>query len=156
MFTFDITSTGISAELLSSNGTRLCALPNLPAERIDHSQTGLLTCGGHNIKGGGHSIHGGSQSRSCITLSGGQWKKNHTLALGGVRFNHAAVALPQGVLFTGGYRKDLAKNLQVTIIFFANCPLLFLATDVTNVEKFSPSPEIEPETFSNLGRCSNY
>ena len=43
-----------------------------------------------------------------------------------------------------------------TIIFLANCPLLFLATDVTNVEKFSPSPGIEPETFCNLGRCSNH
>ena len=113
------TSVKISAELLSSNGTRLCALPNLPAERIDHSQTGLLTCGGHNIKGGGHSIHGGSQSRSCITLSGGRWKYwKKRLALGGVRFSHAAVALPQGVLFTGGYREDLAQNLQVSNTYF--------------------------------------
>ena len=43
-----------------------------------------------------------------------------------------------------------------TIIFLANCPLLFLATDVTNVEKLLPSPGIEPETFCNLGRCSNH
>ena len=35
-------------------------------------------------------------------------------------------------------------------------PLIFLATDVINVEKFSPSPGIEPETFCNLGRCSNH
>jgi len=38
----------------------------------------------------------------------------------------------------------------------ANCPLLFFATDVTNVEKFLPSPGIKTETFCNLGRCSNH
>ena len=35
-----------SVELLSSNGTRLCSLPNLPEKRFDHSQTGVLACGG--------------------------------------------------------------------------------------------------------------
>ena len=39
-------SVGTSVELLSSNGTRLCSLPNLPAPRHYHSQTGLLSCGG--------------------------------------------------------------------------------------------------------------
>ena len=40
-----------------------------------------------------------------------------------------------------------------TFIFIANCPLLFL---VTNVEKFLPSLGIEPKTFCNLGSCSNH
>ena len=64
-------SVGTSVELLSSNGTRLCSLPNLPAPRHYHSQTALLSCGG----GGSHS----GERKSCVTFTGGHWKKTHTL-----------------------------------------------------------------------------
>ena len=64
-------SVGTSVELLSSNGTRLCSLPNLPAPRHYHSQSGLLSCGG----GGSHS----GERKSCVTFTGGHWKKTHTL-----------------------------------------------------------------------------
>ena len=77
-----------SVELLSSNGTRLCSLPNLPEKRMYHSQTGVLACGG------------GSDQKSCSTFAGGRWKKSHTL--GRSRFGHTAWASPQGVLLIGG------------------------------------------------------
>ena len=86
------TSVKISAELLSSNGTRLCTLPNLPGPRYSHSQTGLLLCGGGS---GGYA-----DGTTCMTLSGGRWKKTHTL--GKRRYEHAAWASPQGVLLMGG------------------------------------------------------
>merc|ERR1712241_1292954 len=35
-----------SVELLFINGTRLCALPDLPGGRWFHSQSGSLACGG--------------------------------------------------------------------------------------------------------------
>ena len=78
-----------SVELLSSDGTRLCSLPNLPAARIQHSQTGLITCGG-------------SGGFSCVTFSAGHWKKTHTLALGNkIMGGHSAWASPRGVLIIG-------------------------------------------------------
>ena len=78
-----------SVELLSINGTRLCALPSLPEYRAWHTQSGLVTCGGE-----------GDQPPSCLTLSGGHWKKTHTLRQR--RYGHTAYALPQGVMLMGG------------------------------------------------------
>ena len=85
-----VPSVRMSVELLSINGTRLCSLPDLPAIRFYHSQTGLLTCGG------GYS---NSERKSCVTLACGLWKKSHTL--GQSRVGHAAWASPQGVRIMG-------------------------------------------------------
>ena len=80
-----------SVELLSSNGTRLCSLPNLTVQRYHHSQTGLLSCGGGNDQG----------KKSCITFTAGSWQQTHTLAQR--REGHTAWASPRGVLLiTGG------------------------------------------------------
>ena len=78
-----------SAELLSSNGTRLCSLPRLPAGRFYHVQSGLITCGGGSKK----------VRNTCITFSGGSWKKSHTL--GERRLDSTAWASPEGVLIIG-------------------------------------------------------
>ena len=80
-----------SVELLSTNGTRLCALPSLPDLRVWHTQSGLVTCGGE-----------GNQPPSCLTFSGGHWKKTHTLRPRYGRYGHTAWASPQGVLLMGG------------------------------------------------------
>ena len=83
-----------SVELLHSNGTRLCSLPNLPAERTHHSQTGLLIC----------------WRRSCITFTAGSWKETHTL--GQQRIGHTAWASPRGVLLMGsGDRRQKTTEL---------------------------------------------
>ena len=77
-----------SVELLSTDGTRLCSLPNLPVGRFHHTQSGLITCGGS------------PQTTSCVTFSAGHWKKTHTLGrkiMGG----HSAWASPRGVLIIG-------------------------------------------------------
>ena len=80
-------SAGKSVELVSSNGTRLCSLPNLPGERWGHSQTGIVTCGGGV----------GSEETSCVTFDAGSWKKTHTLGQGEWP-DHTAWASPQGVM----------------------------------------------------------
>ena len=78
-----------SVELLLLNGTRLCALPDLPAARYWHSQSGSLACGG-----------GGTNERtSCVKFSGGSWQQTHTL--GQRRYGHTAWASPRGVLLMG-------------------------------------------------------
>ena len=80
-------SAGKSVELLSSNGSRLCSLPDLPGERWGHSQTGIVTCGGGV----------GSEETSCVTFDAGSWKKTHTLGQGEWP-DHTAWASPQGVM----------------------------------------------------------
>ena len=70
-----------SVELLLLNGTRLCALPDLPGARHHHSQSGLLACGG------GHSRE--SEQNSCVKFSGGTWEQTHTLGQG--RYAHTAL-----------------------------------------------------------------
>ena len=99
----DTESVKTSVELLSSNGTRLCSLPDLPAERFYHSQSGLLTCGGGPT----------DAKTSCVTFAGGSWKKSHTL--GKPRHDHTAWALPNGaVLLIGGPRDSVTSTELLT------------------------------------------
>ena len=81
-----------SAELLSSNGTRLCSLPSLP-KRAKYllSQTGLLVCG---------FLTRHSRFSTCHRFSDGKWNMTHKL--GKMRGGHAAWASPRGVLIMGG------------------------------------------------------
>ena len=83
---------GKSVELLSINGTRMCSLPDLPEERWQHSQNGLLSCGGSDTP---------SVRRLCVTFAAGNWKKTHIL--GTPRYAHTGWASPRGVLLIGGY-----------------------------------------------------
>ena len=98
-----------SVELLSSNGTWLCYLPDLPARRYAHSQTGLIACGG-----GGSSEH----KQSCVTFSAGRWNKTHDLGQCGStfcsRYGHTGSALPQGVLLIGGIFGDPSETSLLT------------------------------------------
>ena len=92
---------GKSVELLATDGTKLCSLPNLPAKkgRHWHSQTGLVTCGG------GYS----ETHKSCVTFSAGRWKKTHTLRQR--RYAHTAWASPRGVLLMGGTHTSRLTDL---------------------------------------------
>ena len=80
-----------SVELISSNGTKLCSLPKLPAGRDKHTQNGLLTCGARGSS---------ADRKSCVTFSGGKWKKTHTLRKG--RIDHSSWDSPKGVFLMGG------------------------------------------------------
>ena len=58
-----------SAEILHANGTSWCSLPSLPSEIYDHTQNGLVACGGFQ-----HYFSSGS--KSCLKLSkSGKWEK---------------------------------------------------------------------------------
>ena len=101
-----------SVELLSSDGTRLCSMPRLPAARYRHSQSGLLACGGSHIS---------SEYKSCVTFAGGRWKKSHTL--GKRRYGLTAWASPRGVLLMGSTHSrtttDMLTNTGRTIPSFS-------------------------------------
>ena len=92
-----------SVELLLLNGTRLCALPDLPGARHHHSQSGLLACGG------GHSRE--SEQNSCVKFSGGTWEQTHTLGQG--RYAHTAWASPRGVLLMGSTYSQGMKTTEL-------------------------------------------
>ena len=81
-----------TAELLYTNGSRICTLPNLPYSRSRHTQTGVTACGGD----------GDFEARtSCHTLSStGSWELSHNLA-GQDRRGHCAWASPQGTVLLG-------------------------------------------------------
>ena len=82
---------GRSAELLYTNGSRVCRLPNLPSYRSEHSQTGVTLCGGYI----------GKTRTTCHTLnSTGSWELSHNLDKR--RWLHSAWASPQGIMLLGG------------------------------------------------------
>ena len=80
-----------SAELLHTNGTTLCSLPDIPNDpsfRRWHTQTGLVLCGGSS-----------SAQSSCTTFKEGTWVLSHSLATNW--HAHSSWASPQGVLLIG-------------------------------------------------------
>lgn len=82
-----------TAELLTLNGTSFttCSLPSTPSgghyERIAHTQTGPLACGGWKT--------------GCLTFSSGQWEDSN-FSLLQYRNSHVAWKSPKGVLLMGG------------------------------------------------------
>ena len=82
---------GKSVELLHSDGTPWCSLPNLPDSRVQHTQSGLVACGGRL----------GNASTSCVTFSGGQWNTSHSLLHG--RYQHSSwTSTRHGTILMGG------------------------------------------------------
>ena len=90
-----------SVELLSINGTRLCALPSLPENKFFHTLSGLVTCGGGQPPN--------TDQKSCFTFSGGNWKKTHTLRQ--LRYGATSWASPRGVLIMGGTHQETTTEL---------------------------------------------
>ena len=91
-----------SVELLHSDGSPWCSLPDLPESRWDHTQTGLEACGG-----------GGSATRTtCVRLEAGSWTPSHQL-VEKKRIHHSSWASPAGTLLIGGvYSKQTTELLD--------------------------------------------
>ena len=86
-----------SVELLNMDGSFVCKMHSLPEGRQDHTQNGLITCGGWT----------GENAKNCLTFSIGmeEWKISHTLTE--ERYRHSSWASPDGVVLLGG---DENKN----------------------------------------------
>ena len=82
-----------SVEILRENGSYWCSLPDLPDVRDQHTQSGLVTCGGY------HS----STMTSCLTFSSGQWRISHQLQYTRSRWQHSSWMSQHGVVLMGGY-----------------------------------------------------
>ena len=86
-------NTETSAELISTNGTSICGLPQMSQSKRVHSQSGLTACGG-----GGY----GNEKRSCIKFVAGSWTTlNDNLLF--ERYDHSSWITPDGdILLIGG------------------------------------------------------
>ena len=97
-------SVGRSVELLHTNGSRICSLPDLPYNRSAHTQTGLTACGG------GPS----PATTSCHTLSNtGSWVQSHNLAQ--ARRRHSAWASPQGIILMGSEESSAGTTSEILL-----------------------------------------
>ena len=111
-------SAGISVELLHSDGTPWCSLPDLPQPRYGHTQTGLEACGGGSSS---------SPQTTCVRLSGDSWSQSHKLVER--RRNHCSWASPAGTLLMGAgqptWKNGKATELldEITGDFAVSFPL---------------------------------
>ena len=80
----------MSAEVISTNGTSICGLPQMPISKDRHTQSGLTACGGY-----------GSE-RNCIKFQSGSWT-TLTDNLVYMRYDHSSWVTPdEGILLIGG------------------------------------------------------
>ena len=94
-----------SVEVLHSDGTPWCSLPDLPDDRSYHTQTGLLTCDGV-------STSTKKTGTSCIKFSEGKWKPSHKLKE--ERYTHSSWASPLGTVLMGGEEGEPVEDIGKT------------------------------------------
>ena len=94
-----------SVELLHTNGSRLCSLPDLPYNRSSHSQTGLTACGGSGSS---------AANTTCHTLTNiGSWIQSHNLDQD--RRAHSAWTSPQGTILIGGVGSSAQTTSEILL-----------------------------------------
>ena len=72
-----------SVEVLHSDGSPWCSLPDLPRSRSHHSQTGLEACGGTtsdfaSYDDDDYNPDSDSTDVTCIHFNGGSWNHSQT------------------------------------------------------------------------------
>ena len=89
-------------EVLHSDGTPWCSLPDLPVDRSEHSQTGLEACGGDSS----------TVQTTCVRPSGDSWTPSHQLLQ--KRAYHSSWVSPAGTLLMGGWYSEKTTELLDT------------------------------------------
>ena len=87
-----------SVEVIREDGTT-CSLPDLPEPRVEHSQSGLISCGGYhdNVR------------TTCTEFASGEWTTSHNLTED--RKTHTSWNAPDGVILLGGYSSPNTTEL---------------------------------------------
>ena len=85
----------------------ICTLPDLPADRSSHSQSGWVICGGAT------GINGPNAAlTTCTTLEDGAWVESHTLSLG--RKDHLSWRTSTGdIILLGGSSSQTMKSTEL-------------------------------------------
>ena len=98
-----ISSAGTTVELLHTNGSRICSLPDLPFSRTQHTQTLMIACGGT----------ASAARRTCHTLlpNSGSWVQYFNLAQD--RRGHTAWARPPVAVLLGGIDSGAGTTSEV-------------------------------------------
>ena len=78
-----------STEVLSTNGSSICFLPEMPQSKEDHTQTGLTACGGSDSR------------RNCVKFTSGLWT-NLTENLLYQRYEHSSWKTQDGDILLFG------------------------------------------------------
>ena len=90
-----------SAEVLFTNGSSICELPQMSQSKYGHTQSGLTACGGY-VSG---------TERSCIKFEDGSWT-TLTDNLVEERRDHSSWVSPDGdILLIGGYYSDTTTEI---------------------------------------------
>ena len=93
-----------SVEVLTPSGVPLpCTVPPLPASRYDHTQDGLVACGGYGST---------AVLTSCVTLTGSGWQESHQHQE--ERALHVSWRSPAGLLLMGGHSNLTTELLTNT------------------------------------------
>ena len=87
-----------SVEVIRGDGTT-CSLPSLPSPRVEHSQSGLLACGGYTE----------NDRTTCTRLANGEWKTSHNLTE--QRRVHTSWTSNIGILLFGGWDSQKTTEL---------------------------------------------
>merc|ERR1712131_63105 len=152
---------GMSGEVLFTNGSSICELPPMPQYKDSHTQSGLTACGGEVI----------GTERSCIKFEDGSWT-TLTDNLVEQRRSHSSWINPDGdILLIGGYDSlttteivyhdgtsirsfDLKYNTKYTCSI--ELPEMFILTGgfdtLTTVSRYSTSGWMEDLPELNEGR----
>ena len=94
--------TSVEVEVLHSDGSPWCSLPDLPNGRDEHTQTGLEACGGDSS----------TVQTTCVRLEAGSWTPSHQLLQ--KRAYHSSWASPAGTLLMGGWYSEKTTELLDT------------------------------------------
>ena len=89
-------------EIFREDGT-ICTLPDLPADRSSHSQSGWIICGGAD---------GNAALQTCTTLEDGAWVESHNLSVG--RKDHLSWRTSAGdIILIGGSSAQTIKSTEL-------------------------------------------
>ena len=84
-----------SVEVIYSNGSFWCALPEMTENRYLHSQDGVTACGGVN-----KNDYSGSVSKTCVSLENQKWTEFSNLRR--KRYGHSSLAAEGQIMLLGG------------------------------------------------------
>ena len=114
-----------SVEVLSAAGASLCTLPPLPTTRFEHTQNGLLSCGGSVT------------TNNCVKLSveAGDWVVTHNLLE--PREAHSSWESPAGLVLIGGLGSANTASILTHLVQTGSTTELLSSSDSSSSYSFT-------------------